>query len=170
MAIGEWRKPRPNGKPGYLRVDTVHQGDLVACVSARAFHSDNGSEFINDMVSGLLQELLIEQTKSRARKSNDNGLVESKNGAVMRKHISHGHRRRARRRHPCLLPIRLQPVPELSSPKSEATPKPHAACVKPSANYFWASVRSKKSHETPPRLGAEAPWKCRTVENEENQN
>ncbi|MFH1130006.1 MAG: transposase family protein [Pseudomonadota bacterium] len=26
--IGERRKPRPNGKPGYLRIDTVHQGDL----------------------------------------------------------------------------------------------------------------------------------------------
>ncbi|MHB8564618.1 MAG: hypothetical protein ACYDDA_11885 [Acidiferrobacteraceae bacterium] len=26
--IGERRKPRPEGRPGYLRVDTVHQGDL----------------------------------------------------------------------------------------------------------------------------------------------
>ncbi len=25
--IGERRKPRPNGRPGYLRIDTVHQGD-----------------------------------------------------------------------------------------------------------------------------------------------
>jgi transposase InsO family protein len=128
VAIGERRKPRPDGKPGYLRVDTVHQGDLygvkgvyhinvtqwqmVACVAAitqshlkpvlldilarfpfllRGFHSDNGSEFINDMVSSLLQELLIEQTKSRARKSNDNGLVESKNGAVIRKHMGYGY-------------------------------------------------------------------------------
>ena len=132
VSIGERRKPRPDGKPGYLRVDTVHQGDLdgvkgvyhinlvdevtqwqmVACVAAitqshlkpvlqdllrrfpfpiRGFHSDNGSEFINDMVSGLLRDLLIEQTKSRARKSNDNGLVESKNGAVIRKHMGYGY-------------------------------------------------------------------------------
>ena len=132
VAIGERRKPRPDGKPGYLRVDTVHQGDLdgvkgvdhinlvdevtqwqmVACVAAitqshlkpvlqdilrrfpfvlHGFHSDNGSEFINDMVSGLLRDLLIEQTKSRARKSNDNGLVESKNGAVIRKHMGYGY-------------------------------------------------------------------------------
>ena len=132
VAIGERRKPRPDGKPGYLRVDTVHQGDLdgvkgvyhinlvdevtqwqmVACAAAitqshlrpvlqdilhrfpfviRGFHSDNGSEFINDMVSGLLRDLLIEQTKSRARKSNDNGLVESKNGAVIRKHMGYGY-------------------------------------------------------------------------------
>jgi len=26
--IGERRKPRPNGRPGYIRVDTVHQGDI----------------------------------------------------------------------------------------------------------------------------------------------
>ncbi len=26
--IGERRKPRPKGKPGYIRIDTVHQGDL----------------------------------------------------------------------------------------------------------------------------------------------
>ena len=27
-SIGERRKPRPNGRPGYIRIDTVHQGDL----------------------------------------------------------------------------------------------------------------------------------------------
>jgi len=132
VAIGERRKPEPGGRPGYLRVDTVHQGDLdgikgvyhinavdevtqwqvVGAVSAitqanlepvlkaifqqfpfpiRGFHSDNGSEFINDTVSGLLKQLLIGQTKSRPRKSNDNGLVESKNGAVIRKHMGYGY-------------------------------------------------------------------------------
>ena len=46
---------------------------------------------INQSVSGLLKRLLIEQTKSRPRKSNDNGLVESKNGAVIRKHMGYGY-------------------------------------------------------------------------------
>jgi transposase InsO family protein len=132
VAIGERRKPAPQGRPGYIRVDTVHQGDLdgikgvyhinavdevtqwqvVGSVGAiaqahlepvlraileqfpfpiRGFHSDNGSEFINDSVSGLLKRLLIEQTKSRPRQSNDNGLVESKNGAVIRKHMGYGY-------------------------------------------------------------------------------
>ncbi|MGD0740972.1 MAG: hypothetical protein ABR957_15365, partial [Terracidiphilus sp.] len=27
VAIGERRKPEPSGRPGYLRLDTVHQGD-----------------------------------------------------------------------------------------------------------------------------------------------
>jgi transposase InsO family protein len=132
VAIGERRKPDPQGRPGYLRVDTVHQGDLEGVkglyhinavdevtqwqvVGAapyiseawlmpvleamlqqfpfriRGFHSDNGSEFINSTVSQLLNKLLIEQTKSRPRHSNDNGLAETKNGWVIRKHIGWGH-------------------------------------------------------------------------------
>jgi transposase InsO family protein len=130
VAIGERRRPEPNGQPGYLRVDTVHQGDwdgakgvyhinavdeitqwqIVGAVSQiseahllpvleamlaqfpfriRGFHSDNGSEFINHTVARLLNKLLIEQTKSRPRHSNDNGLAEAKNGAVVRKHMGY---------------------------------------------------------------------------------
>ena len=55
------------------------------------FHTDNGSEFINRTVAELLGKLLIEQTKSRPRHSGDNGLVETKNAAVIRKHIGWGH-------------------------------------------------------------------------------
>jgi transposase InsO family protein len=132
LAIGERRKPDPQGRPGFLRVDTVHQGDLDGAkglyhlnavdevtqwqvVGAtphiseawllpvleamleqfpfriRGFHSDNGSEFVNHTVSALLNKLLIEQTKSRPRHSNDNGLAESKNGWVIRKHMGWGH-------------------------------------------------------------------------------
>src|SRR6202042_2154204 len=132
VSIGERRKPAPDGRPGYLRVDTVHQGDLdgvkgvyninavdevtqwqvvgaVEHISEAwleplllsmleqfpfrilGFHSDNGSEFINHNVETLLNKLLIEQTKSRPRHSNDNGLVESKNGAVVRKHMGYLH-------------------------------------------------------------------------------
>jgi hypothetical protein len=38
-----------------------------------------------------LGKLLIEQTRSRAHHPGDNGLVESKNGAVIRKHIGFGY-------------------------------------------------------------------------------
>ena len=51
----------------------------------RGFHSDNGSEYINKQVARLLEKLRIEFTKSRARHSNDNALVECKNGHVVRK-------------------------------------------------------------------------------------
>jgi len=57
----------------------------------RGFHSDNGSEYINQMVAGLLHKLFVEQTKSRPRHSNDNGLAEAKNGAVVRKHMGYGY-------------------------------------------------------------------------------
>src|SRR5205807_6041735 len=46
---------------------------------------------VNHTVARLLNKLLIEQTKSRPRHSNDNGLVETKNGAVIRKHLGYGY-------------------------------------------------------------------------------
>jgi transposase InsO family protein len=136
ISIGERRKPQPQGQPGYLRLDTVHQGDQPAGRAGSkgvyhidavdeltqwqvlastpriseaylepvleqmlrqfpfrilGFHSDNGSEFINATVAKLLEKLRIEQTKSRPRSSGDNGLIETKNGAIIRKHIGYGY-------------------------------------------------------------------------------
>lgn len=126
--IGERCKPQPEGKPGYLRVDSVHQGDkegekgvyhiniidevtqweIVGCTEKISdlylaplleklleqfpfviinFHSDNGSEYLNKTVAQILNRLLITQTKSRARRTNDQALVEGKNGSVIRKHM-----------------------------------------------------------------------------------
>ncbi|MCJ7792720.1 MAG: integrase [Candidatus Marinimicrobia bacterium] len=55
------------------------------------FHSDRGSEFINKVVAEILNKLLINQTKSRSRHCNDNALVESKNGTVVRKNMGYYH-------------------------------------------------------------------------------
>lgn len=131
-AIGMRMKPTPEGRPGFIRVDSVHQGDLdkkkgvyhinlvdevtqaevvvtvegisehfltSALEDALAqfpfmiinFHSDNGSEYINKTVARLLNKLMIEQTKSRSRKTNDNALVEGKNASVVRKHFGRAH-------------------------------------------------------------------------------
>lgn len=141
--IGERVKPDPDGKPGYIRIDTVHQGDLasesgnngqgsgqkytkgvyhinsvdeviqweiVASVEQISeaylepilkliieqypftiieFHADNGGEYINHTIAALLNKLLIRLTKSRARQTNDNALVESKNGSIIRKHMGY---------------------------------------------------------------------------------
>jgi transposase InsO family protein len=57
----------------------------------QGLHSDNGSEYINHTVAGLLEKLRIEFTKSRANHCQDNALVEGKNGAVIRKLIGYGH-------------------------------------------------------------------------------
>lgn len=138
IPIGQRRKPEPSGQPGYIRVDTVHQGDcvgkngdgfkkgvyhinmvdevsqweiagsvegiperflaplleqLIKQFPFRVinFHSDNGSEYINKIVARLLNKMLINQTKSRPRHSNDNGLAETKNGAVIRKHFGYAY-------------------------------------------------------------------------------
>ena len=55
------------------------------------FHADNGSEYIKYKVAILLQKLRIEFTTSRPRHSNDNARAESKNGAVVRKHLGYAH-------------------------------------------------------------------------------
>ena len=57
----------------------------------KGFHSDNGSEYINYSVAELLEKMRVNFTKSRPRRSNDNGLVESKNGSVIRKLYGYSH-------------------------------------------------------------------------------
>jgi len=57
----------------------------------KGFHSDNGSEFVNKVVSEILNKLLIRFTRSRPRHPDDNGLVESKNGSVIRKNLGYVH-------------------------------------------------------------------------------
>ena len=58
----------------------------------RAFHADNGSEYINHRVAAMLNKLHIKEfTKSRPRRSNDNALVESKNGNIVRWWLGHSH-------------------------------------------------------------------------------
>lgn len=131
VAIAERRRPQPEGRPGFLRVDSVHQGnhtthkglfhinlvdevtqfefigavprisdrELVPLLEALigdcpfqvlGVHADNGSEYINRKVADMLQKLNIREfTKSRPRRSNDNALVESKNGTVIRKQLGY---------------------------------------------------------------------------------
>lgn len=130
VPIGERRAPVPDGRPGFIRIDSVHQGDqdgvkglyhinAVDCVTQfeivatcerlseayllpvleamlesfpfhiLGFHADNGSEYINKTVAKLLEKLHAEFTKSRPRHSNDNGLAETKNGAIVRKHFGY---------------------------------------------------------------------------------
>ena len=55
------------------------------------FHADNGSEYVNHQVARMLDKLRVEFTRSRPRRSNDNGLAETKNGAVVRKFFGYEH-------------------------------------------------------------------------------
>lgn len=132
IGIGQRRAPAPEGRAGFIRIDSVHQGDFdglkgvyhinaVDCVTqfelvatceriseayllpalesliedfpfaVLGFHADNGSEYINHTVAKLLEKLRVEFTKSRPRVSNDNGLAETKNAAIVRKHLGYAH-------------------------------------------------------------------------------
>ncbi|MFO7883100.1 MAG: hypothetical protein R6U52_11270 [Kosmotogaceae bacterium] len=55
------------------------------------FHADNGSEYINQKVAEMLNNLLIKLTKGRPRHTNDNALIETKNGWVLRKSLGYSH-------------------------------------------------------------------------------
>jgi transposase InsO family protein len=132
IPIAQRRAPAPEGRPGFIRIDSVHQGDqdgfkglyhinAVDCLTQfelvatceriseayllpalqslfedfpfriLGFHADNGSEYINYTVARLLDKLRVEFTKSRPRNSNDNALAETKNGAIVRKHLGYAH-------------------------------------------------------------------------------
>ena len=132
VTIGVRRAPAPDGRPGFIRIDSVHQGDLdgikglyhinaVDCVTQwevvatvqtiseahllpvieqmleqfpfpiLGFHADNGTEYVNHRVAELLEKLNVEFTRSRPRRSNDNALAETKNGAVVRKLFGYAH-------------------------------------------------------------------------------
>jgi hypothetical protein len=39
VAIGERRRPEPEGRPGYLRLDTVHQGDRDGVIGVYRINS-----------------------------------------------------------------------------------------------------------------------------------
>jgi len=104
-----------NGEKGVYHVnavDEIAQWEIVASVERiseayllpvlesmlvqfpfiiRGFHSDNGSEFVNQIVARLLNKLLVRFTKSRPRHPDDNGLVETKNGSVVRKNLGYAY-------------------------------------------------------------------------------
>jgi len=53
------------------------------------FHSDNGSEFINNATEIWCKNTGIPFTRSRDHKKNDNCFVEQKNGAVVREYVGY---------------------------------------------------------------------------------
>jgi transposase InsO family protein len=132
VTIGVRKAPAPDSRPGFIRIDSVHQGDwdgakglyhinAVDCVTQwqvvatvqtiseayflpvieqilaqfpfeiLGFHADNGSEYVNHRVAEMLDKLRAEFTRSRPRHSNDHGLAETKNGAVVRKLFGYEH-------------------------------------------------------------------------------
>lgn len=204
QAIGVRKAPAPEGRPGFIRIDSVHQGDwdgikglyhinavdcvtqwqVVASVQTIAenhllpvieqmlaqfpfhvlgFHADNGSEYVNHRVAQMLDKLRIEFTRSRPRRSNDNGLAETKNGAVVRKVFGYAHipQRHARRfntfcaeylnpflnfHRPCLFATELADpkkpgrIKRVYRPKDAMTPLDKLASLPDAAKYLRQGV------------------------------
>jgi transposase InsO family protein len=202
--IGVRKAPAPEGRPGFIRIDSVHQGDLdgvkglyhvnaVDCVTQwqvvasvqtiseahllsvieqmlaqfpfeiLGFHADNGSEYVNHKVARLLDKLRVEFTRSRPRHSNDNGLAETKNGAVVRKMFGYEHipRRHAARfdtfcreylnpylnfHRPCLFATELADpkkpgrVKRVYRPRDAMTPLDKLVSLPAAASYLRAGV------------------------------
>ena len=61
----------------------------TAILPVLEFHSDNGSEFINNATEIWCRDSGIPFTRSRDHKKNDNCFVEQKNGAVVREYIGY---------------------------------------------------------------------------------
>jgi len=212
LTIGTRRAPVPDQRPGFIRIDSVHQGDLdgckglyhinaVDCVTQwevvasvqtiseahllpvieqmladfpfriLGFHADNGSEYINHRVAAMLTKLNVEFTRSRPRHSNDNGLVETKNGGVVRKlfgyaHIPQHHANRFNTfcretlnpflnfHRPCLFasyradpkkPGRIKPV---YRPKDAMTPLDKLASLPNAEHFLRAGITLEALHQT----------------------
>lgn len=106
---------KPDGTKGVYfinLIDEILQWEIVICVEGiserfmkdalqgalallpfvvHSIHADNGSEYINYQVAAMLEKIRIGLTKSRPRKSNDNALVESKNGSIIRKYFGYSY-------------------------------------------------------------------------------
>lgn len=210
VSIGVRKAPAPEGRAGFIRIDSVHQGDwdgikgvyhinavdcvtqwqVVASVQTIAenhllpvieqmltqfpfeilgFHADNGSEYVNHRVAQMLEKLRIEFTRSRPRRSNDNGLAETKNGAVVRKVFGYEHipQRHARRfntfcieylnpflnfHRPCLFatevldPKKPGRFKRIYRPRDAMTPLDKLASLPDAAQYLRQGVRLQDLH------------------------
>lgn len=208
--IGVRKAPAPEGRPGFIRIDSVHQGDwdgikglyhinavdcvtqwqVVASVQTIAenhlllaieqmlaqfpfhvlgFHADNGSEYVNHRVAQMLEKLRVEFTRSRPRRSNDNGLAETKNGAVVRKMFGYAHiaQRHARRfntfcveylnpflnfHRPCLFatevfdPKKPGRIKRIYRPRDAMTPLDKLASLPDAAQYLRQGVTLEDLH------------------------
>jgi transposase InsO family protein len=208
--IGVRKAPAPEGRAGFIRIDSVHQGDqdgikglyhinAVDCVTQwevvatvqtiseahllpvieqmleqfpfaiLGFHADNGSEYVNHRVAEMLEKLRVEFTRSRPRRSNDNGLAETKNGAVVRKLFGYAHipQRHAARfntfcveylnpflnlHRPCLFatdkpdPKKPGRIKRVYLPKNAMTPLDKLASLPEAATFLRAGVTLEDLH------------------------
>jgi hypothetical protein len=86
LGVGiEVRKAQaPEGHSGLIRIDHVHQGDHDGI---KGLHHVNPLDW--QVVAKVLDKLTVEFTSRRPKRSSENALAETKNGAVVRKVFGH---------------------------------------------------------------------------------
>ena len=70
----------------FQALSNIHASTILPVLE---FHSDNGSEFINNFTEAWCKNNGIPFTRSRSNKKNDNCFVEQKNGAIVREYIGY---------------------------------------------------------------------------------
>jgi transposase InsO family protein len=89
-AASGWIELRPLLNNAQKRAFEALAGIRAAAIlPVLEFHSDNGSEFINNATEVWCKKNHIPFTRSRSQKKNDNCFVEQKNGAVVRTYVGH---------------------------------------------------------------------------------
>ena len=77
-------------REGSLVVEALDQLRKALPFPLRGLDTDNGSEFLNDMLISYCSDQGIELTRSRPYRKNDQAWVEQKNGAVVRRLVGYG--------------------------------------------------------------------------------
>ena len=71
-------------------VDAVDRLRGALLFPLRGIDTDNGSEFLNEVLISFCKEHGIELTRSRPYRKNDQAWVEQENGAVVRRLVGYG--------------------------------------------------------------------------------
>ena len=77
-------------REGTLVVDAVDRLRTALPFALRGIDTDNGSEFVNEMLLAYCTQHSIELTRSRPYRKNDQAWVEQKNGSVVRRLAGYG--------------------------------------------------------------------------------
>jgi hypothetical protein len=73
-----------------LVADALEELHAILPFTLRGIDTDNGGEFINEVLTGFCSKRNIEFTRSRPYRKNDQAWVEQKNGSVVRRLVGYG--------------------------------------------------------------------------------
>jgi len=85
-----WTECRPVWTKTMQRVGSaIHRARLLLPMELRELHTDNGSEFVNELVIGYCREKGIRFTRGRPYRKNDQAFVEQRNWTAVRDSVGY---------------------------------------------------------------------------------